>query len=420
MNDENNRSAPISLQLNEQIVSGKQAADAFINQYAETSDLQVPAERIREVREAQATFGRQPGEPVMNLPFNMQELEEAMTALQLKKSPGPDNITNEMLLHLGPKAKKKLLQLYNESWRTGTVPQAWKEAVMIPVHKKGKDKAKPESYRPISLTSCTGKLMERLINTRLMWHLEDKSHISPEQAAFRCNHSTEDQVTYIAQSIEDGFQDKKHTLAVWIDLEKAFDKVWKDGLRLKLRKCGVAGRMFKWISQYLHNRKSRTQIKQHKSKKKVLKQGVPQGGVLSPTLFLVFIKDIIHRLPKNVKGAIYADDLALWCSEEYITTANYRLKLALKEIEDWTRKWQVKINERKTTFTVFTLSNQKQTVHLKINSQELQSEDTPVYLGVALDKRLTWKEQLNRCQARAKIRLALMKKLSGTQWDADQ
>ena len=115
----------------------------------------------------------------------------------------------------------------------------------IPILKRGKDKSKAESYRPVSLTSCVGKLMERLINTRLMWHLEDKKHITPEQAAFRQDRSTEDQITYIAQAIEDAFQDKKHTLAVWIDLEKAFDKVWKEGLKLKLHHCGVAGRMYK-------------------------------------------------------------------------------------------------------------------------------------------------------------------------------
>ena len=98
---------------------------------------------------------------------------------------------------------------------------------MIPILKRGKDKSKAESYRPISLTSCVGKLMEHLINTRLMWHLEDKKQITPEQAAFRQDRSTEDQINYISQTIEDASQDKKHTLAVWIDLDKAFDKVWK-------------------------------------------------------------------------------------------------------------------------------------------------------------------------------------------------
>ena len=248
-----------------------------------------------------------------------------------------------------------------------------------------------------------------------MLHLEDKQQIIPER-----DRSTEGHITFIYQAIEDAFQDKKQTLAIWINLEKAFDKVWREGLKLKLRHCGIAGRMYRWIGQYLHNRKAKVQVKQHFSKKKTLKQGVPQGGVLSPTLFLIFVGDILQRLPRNVKGAIYADDLALWCSEEYISTANYRLQQALREIEAWSRSWLVKVNEKKTTYTVFSLSNQQQKVNLKLNGLNLKAENTPTYLGVTLDRRLTWKNQLQKNQARAKIRLALMKKLSGTQWGADQ
>ena len=125
-------------------------------------------------------------------------------------------------------------------------------------------------------------------------------------------------------------------------------------------------------------------------------------------------------MPKNIQGAIYADDLALWCREEYITTANYRLQQALQVIESWARSWLVKVNEKKTTFTIFSLSNQKHSVHLKLNGQILHQEDTPTYLGVTLDRTLIWKNQLQKNQARAKIRLALMKKLSCTEWGADQ
>ena len=303
LNDEDSRSSPITLLEDGQMKTGKQAADLLMKQYAENSDLEVPADRTKEVREAQDTFTGQEGEPEMNQPFTLRELEEAMLSLKKKKAPGADQITNEMLLHLGPKAKKKLLQLYNESWKSGIVPQIWREAIMVPVHKKGKEKSKAGSYRPISLLSCVGKLLERMINTRLMWHLEEKNHISPEQAAFRSNHSTEDQVTYLAQAIEDGFQEKKHTLAVWIDIEKAFEKVWKDGLKLKLRQCGVHGRMFRWIGQYLNNRKARTRTGQHYSKEKVLKQGVPQGGVLSPTLFPCFHKGHHPQTAKKCQGS---------------------------------------------------------------------------------------------------------------------
>ena len=109
---------------------------------------------------------------------------------------------------------------------------------------------------------------------------------------------------YIAQKVEDGFQDKQHTLTVWIDMEKAYDRVWKDGLRLKRQKSGVTGCMYQWISQYLTNRKARVHLNGTYSRKKTLKEGVPQGGVLSPTLFLVFINDIVRDMPRKVQGAI--------------------------------------------------------------------------------------------------------------------
>ena len=422
LNDENAPLGQISLEKNGQIYTGKQAADIFIEQYEEVSNLKVPEVKEQEILQELQEYQNQDEhmEPTeMNSPFKIDELRTALSSLQLKKAPGPDQITNEMLINMGPQAKKKLLQLINDSWRTGIVPEIWREATILPINKKEKDKNKATSFRPISLTSCVGKLMERLINGRLTWHLENNGHINAGQTAFRQNRSTEDQITYISQAIEDSFQDKKHTLAVWIDLEKAFDKVWKNGLKLKLRKCGIGGRMFKWIEQYLTKRKARVKVQHHKSKIKELKHGVPQGGVLSPTLFLIFIKDILENMPKGVKGALYADDLVLWCSEENITTANFRIREALKQLESWTKKWTVKVNEGKTTYTVFTLSTKEQKVNLSFNGQNLKEDKTPIYLGVTFDPKLTWKEQLLKNNTKSKLRMSLMKKLAGTHWGAN-
>nr|KAG5699230.1 hypothetical protein BaRGS_012751 [Batillaria attramentaria] len=166
--------------------------------------------------------------------------------------------SDEMIKHLGPAARRKLLELFNQSWKTGIFPSAWKEATIIPIRKKEKDPAKKTSYRPISLLSCLGKTLERMINKRLMWHLESNNLITKEQTAFRKNRSTEDQLVYLAQSIENAFQEKKKVVATFIDLSKAFDKVWKDGLLLKLLTAGIAGRMFNWIKSFPvpQNRKS--------------------------------------------------------------------------------------------------------------------------------------------------------------------
>ena len=124
-------------------------------------------------------------------------------------------------------------------------------------------------------------------------------------------------------------------------------------------------------------------------------------------------------MPRKVQGAIYADDLVLWCSEEHITTANYRLQQALNILESWTKQWLVKINSRKTTYTVFSLSTKEQKASLQLDGQTLLAEDNPTYLGVTFDTRLVWKRQTEKTESRAKVRLALMRKLAGTSWGAD-
>ncbi|GFR86745.1 RNA-directed DNA polymerase from mobile element jockey [Elysia marginata] len=129
-----------------------------------------------------------------------------------------------------------------------------------------------------------------------------------------------------------------------------------------------------------------------------MKHGVPQGGILSPTLFSIFMNDCQTILPKGVYGAIYADDMAIWTTEEYIGTAQARLQLALEALRMWTEKWLMKINPEKTTYTTFTLSTKSQTVHLKIGEHQLREEPSPTYLGVTFDKRLTRKAQTDKCQ----------------------
>ena len=156
-------------------------------------------------------------------------------------------------------------------------------------NKKGKDCVNRYSYYPISLTGYVSKLMERLTNACLAWHMEKNNIITPEQAGFRQHRSTEDKVTYIAQKIKDCFQDKQHTLTVSVDMEKTDNKVWKDGLCLKLQKSHVTGCIHvPVISKYLTNTKAWVHVNRTYSQKKTLREGVPQGGIFSPTLFLVF------------------------------------------------------------------------------------------------------------------------------------
>ena len=272
-----------------------------------------------------------------------------------QKASGPDGITNEMLKHLGPGAKRILLRIYNQSLSTGTVLTIWKEAVIRPIPKKEKDKRDPSSYRPISLLSCIRKLLERIINKRLIWHLESNSVLASTQTGYRQFRSTEDQLALLTQDIEDGFQEKK-VLAVFFDLSKAFDKVWKEGLLLKLLRAGVHGKMHKWLSDFLFNRTARVKLHGAISRQVKLREGVPQGGVVSPTLFLVYMNDITTTVPRHVSNTLHADDFAVWCAEEHTTTAVHPIQNTINEVCSWTESWALQLNTNKTVSTLFTLS----------------------------------------------------------------
>ena len=192
--------------------------------------------------------------------FNISEFNKALKKLKSRKSPGPDKIHNEMLTHLGNKGKKIILYVINETWRKGELPKAWKLADIKPLLKKGKPAEEVSSYRPISLTSCFGKIAERMANARLYWWLETNKIINVHQAGFRTGQRTEDVLFRISQRIIDGFHNKKSTVGVFMDFQQAYDRVWRKGLLTKMQELGIHGNLYKWIKDFLTDRLIQTKV----------------------------------------------------------------------------------------------------------------------------------------------------------------
>ena len=205
LNGEGTRQSKITLLQGTSMVYGKQAVDILACTYKEASDSTVLPYQQAEVRREQRLNIKIPDDlpDLMDSTISIEELNYAMKKLQRKKSPGPDGITNEMLINAGKPALYKLLEIFNKTWQEGSPPQSWREATMIPIHKKGKSKTEATSYRPISLASCVVKLLERIINARMKCYLESEQLLAPQQAGFREHHCTEDQTNYLAQEIED-------------------------------------------------------------------------------------------------------------------------------------------------------------------------------------------------------------------------
>ena len=223
----------------------------------------------------------------------------------------------------------------------------------------------------------------------------------------------------MTQDIEDAFQEKKKVLAVFFDLSKAFDKVWTEDLQLKLLRAGVHGKMYKRLSDFLFNISARVKSDGMISRQVKLREGVPQGGVVSPTLFLVYMNDITTTVPKHVSNTLLADDFAVWCAEEHTTTAVHRIQHTINKVCSWTESWALQLNTTRTVSTLFTLSTAREKVSLKLNNQPVPQVETPTFLAVTHDTRLTWKPHLEAVEAKTTRKLAITKKPAGTTWGGE-
>ncbi|KZR98518.1 putative Pol protein, partial [Daphnia magna] len=200
--------------------------------------------------------------------------------------------------------KKSLQHLMNVSFKNAFIPSIWKESIIIPLLKPGKTEEDPNSYRPVALTSCLSKAMERLIANRLHWFLETKSKINIDQAGFRRGCSTMDHIIRLESAIKSSFSKKCSTVAVYLDISKAYDSVWTQGLLYKMAELGITGHILTWTKNFLTGRTMSVRIGNQLSTAKEVENGVPQGAALSPILFNIMLSDFPNHRP-NIKTMLF-------------------------------------------------------------------------------------------------------------------
>ena len=261
--------------------------------------------------------------------------------------------------------------------------------------------------------------MKRIITRRLTLFLKANNVLSPSQTGYCQHRSTEDQLALLTQYIENSFQEKQKLLALFFGLSEALNRMWKKGLQWKLLRAGVSGQMYKWISSFLYHRMARVKLDGSPSREIRLSEGVPQGSVLSPTLFLLYVNDIVNTLTPRATNLLHADDLAAWTSAEHISTATHVIQENINRVSFWADEWCMEIDCSKTQAALFSLSTVKEKIMLTVENMPVPKVDNPTFLRVILDTRLTWKTHLEAVAARPVRKLGLLKKLAGTTWGTD-
>ena len=283
----------------------------------------------------------------INKPFSWSELSEVIRGRK-GTSPGLDGIGYPMIANLPTSCLEKLLNLFNRLWSEGKCPETWRHSIIIPILKNAKlDNHSPASYRPISLTSNLCKIMERMINNRLRWWLENNNILQPCQSGFRTNRSTKDCIMLLHDHIYKALANKRSTLAVFLDIEKAYDMVWRDGLLHKMRSIGICVNMLRWIRSFLGKRKFQVRIGTCFSDTFSLENGIPQGSVLSPLLFAIMINDFPTSTGAEIN--IFADDSCIWDTGLDIQNLIENLQKSLVCITEWCNTWGFRISPSKST-----------------------------------------------------------------------
>ena len=312
--------------------------------------------------------------PMNSITVTSNGVLKALQRLNPSKAAGPDNIQSRILKTSAEEIAPVLASLYQQTLQQGDIPQDWRNANVIPIYKKG-DRTQASNYRPVSLTSISCKIMEHIIASQVMDHLDSQNILHPNQHGFRANRSCETQLLMTVDDLSKTINNHQHghvDMAI-LDFAKAFDKVPHQRLLAKLDHYGINSQSF------LGNRKQQVIIEGHSSTSSDVLSGVPQGSVLGPILFLIYINDIAANINSTIR--MFADDCLV-----YRTVTNTEDHLALQQdlntLVKWLDSWQMKFNVAKCSIIHVTQNRSKISHNYTMNDEILQTATTHPYLGL--------------------------------------
>ena len=336
------------------------------------------------------------------------DVSQVLKSLTTNKATGIDSISNKLLKECAHTLAEPLAFIFQLSLNMGVFPDSWKEALISAIFKK-LDPSLTKNYRPISLLSSISKVFEKLVFNQTFPYLTKNKLLSPKNSGFTPNDGAINRIIAMLESIYINLDNHNDTLFTSIDISKAFDRVWHQGLIFKLKQMGITGRLLDWFQSYLTNRRQRVAVGGHLSSLKHTNSGVPQGSILGPMLFLVFVSDMCEGLKSEVHQ--FADDTTLITNFTDPIIAVLTLNHDLQLLARWADTWKVTFNPSKTLYMLIT--KKKRAIPLDpiyLCGEPIIKTDCITTLGVKITSDLTWSNHVNALIAKASQRLAVIKR----------
>jgi exonuclease III len=373
------------------------------NKYNENFKPQIESE-LDEMRKDKA---------MLSEPIDMKELNNAIDQMNTHSAPGDDQIHNIYFKRMPEKFKSHIVKLFNLSLEYSIIPSSWRNSLITMIGKKTQDAMNPDSYRPISLTSCFAKLLERIVSNRIYTFVESKNLFHESQSGFRKHRSTIDNLTLLTQKIAETLNRKKKLCAIFFDISKAFDKLWRSGISYKMYKLNISPILVKWVEAFLTNRSFNVKVGDTRSSAGKIETGVPQGSVLGPLLFLIFINDIPKAQSLNrAYTSLFADDLTTMFIYDKPGKINKIIRRYLADLETWLTNWRLDMSPSKCCYTIFANKVCKPNVAPILYGTPIPYSKNPVLLGVTFDEQLSFNKQIESIKTKSIKRMNLIKTLA--------
>ena len=352
-------------------------------------------------------------------PIQLAQFKEILLETKKNSAPGDDCVSYDLMKKCSDSTKQIFCNIINKCLKENIFPQAWKEAKVRMLPKPGRDKNYAANYRPISLLSALGKMYERYIYIYLMKELQKKKFFNANQAGFIKGRSAQEHLLRLAQGISNGFKRRFCTIGIFLDVKAAFDAVWTNGLKYKINQIGLSRQINNILHSFLDSRTLRVNVNGIWSDIVHLRAGTPQGSVLSPILYLIFVNDLTENLDLTSSSASqYADDIGMWVTRKDVHLAKSKLQAEIVKVENWCRRWQVSLNPSKSKLVVFSKCPrhkdeiERNGLTIQLFTESIQTCDEAEFLGVIFDSRLTWEPQTQKMLTKAYKRLNLLRSIA--------